>query len=254
MSSSITIAGIEIPQTDWDATPASVKLLVTVLSERLAYIEEQLQQNSQNSSRPPSSDGLSNKPKQSSSKKQSAKPRQKKARHANESSQTPKLYELESCAQVHEYVPYACGHCGEPLTGKDNTPHRHQIIDIPPLEAYVIEHRLHQLMCECCGQKTRASLPTEVPTTRYGDRLAAILGWLSGEHRQSHRMVQSLLSTMFGIEVSRGSINRLRQQVSEAVATPVEAAHTYVQSQAVLHSDETGFNQGNGDGLNPKQT
>lgn len=41
---------------DWDATPESVKAVVTVLSERLAYIEEQLKQNSQNSSRPPSSD------------------------------------------------------------------------------------------------------------------------------------------------------------------------------------------------------
>ncbi|MCM1983949.1 hypothetical protein [Lyngbya confervoides] len=45
MSSSITIAGIDIPQADWDATPESVKLLVTVLSERLAHIEEQLHQN-----------------------------------------------------------------------------------------------------------------------------------------------------------------------------------------------------------------
>ncbi|MDJ0573317.1 MAG: DUF6444 domain-containing protein [Pleurocapsa sp. MO_192.B19] len=35
------------------ATPESVKAVVVVLSERLAYIEEQLKQNSQNSSRPP---------------------------------------------------------------------------------------------------------------------------------------------------------------------------------------------------------
>lgn len=254
MSSTITIAGIETPQTDWDATPESVKLLVTVLSERLAYIEEQLKQNSQNSSRPPSSDGLNNKPEPPSSKKHSTKPRPKKARRAQGFSKTPKPYPIESCAQVHEHVPQTCAHCGEQLTGKDEHPHRHQIIDIPALNAYVIEHQLHQLICDCCGQTTRASLPLDVPTTHYGDRLAAIVGWLSGEHRQSHRMVQSLLSTLFTIELSRGSINRLRQRVSEAIATPVEEAHTYVQSQSVLHSDETSFNQGNGDGLNPHQT
>ena len=43
MSSQIEIAGIKISQLDqldWDATPESVKAVVTVLSERLAYIEE----------------------------------------------------------------------------------------------------------------------------------------------------------------------------------------------------------------------
>jgi hypothetical protein len=42
MSAEINIAGIQIPQSDWDATPESVKAVVTVLSERLVYIEEQL--------------------------------------------------------------------------------------------------------------------------------------------------------------------------------------------------------------------
>ena len=58
MSETIEIAGVEIPTSDWDATPASVKVLVNVLNERLSHIEEQLNQNSQNSSRPPSTDEL----------------------------------------------------------------------------------------------------------------------------------------------------------------------------------------------------
>jgi hypothetical protein len=58
MSDTITIAGIEIPKADWEATPASVQAVVMVLSERLSHIEEQLKQTSRNSSRPPSSDRL----------------------------------------------------------------------------------------------------------------------------------------------------------------------------------------------------
>ena len=42
MSSEIEIAGIKISELDWNATPESIKAVVTVLSERLAYIEEQL--------------------------------------------------------------------------------------------------------------------------------------------------------------------------------------------------------------------
>ena len=84
--------------------------------------------------------------------------------------------------------------------------------------------------------------------------MTAVVGWLSGEHRQSHRMVKSLMATLFNVDLSRGSINRLRRAVSEAVAEAVEQAQQYVQGQKVVHSDETSFPQGNGDGLNPKLT
>ncbi len=245
------IAGIKIAVEDWNTTPESVKAVVTVLSERLAYIEEQLNQNSQNSSRPPSSDGFS-KPEKSQSQKK--KKSQKKSHGSGSSRQKKRLYPLEVCSEVYSHVPEKCQHCGEQLTGEDEHPYRHQIIEIPSLSAYIIEHQLHQLECVCCGQKTRSSLPLEVPSTGYGDRLAAVVGWLSGEHRQSHRMVKSLMATLFSVELSRGSINRLRHQVSEAVAVSVEEAHQYVQGQKVVHSDETSFRQGNGDGANPKET
>lgn len=247
MSAEIDIAGIQITQSDWDATPESVKAVVTVLSERLAYIEEQLNQNSQNSSRPPSSDGFG---KQDLSKSQ----QKKHSRSSGSPPKAPQLYRIESCSEVDSHVPKICQHCGEQLRGKDEQPYRHQIVEIPPLSAYVIEHQLHKLECACCGKHTRASLPEEVPSTGYGDRLAAVIAWLSGEHHQSHRMVKSLLVNLFGVELSRGSINRLRYQVSSALAESVEQAHQYVQAQEFLHSDETGFSQGNGDGLNPTST
>lgn len=251
MSSKIEIAGIEISGLDWNATPESIKAVVIVLSERLAYIEEQLKQNSQNSSRPPSSDGFV-KPEKAKLEKQ--KKPQKKLSKSNSARKTRKLYPLEACQEVHTHVPEKCRHCGEELSGEDQKPYRHQIVEIPNLSPYIIEHQQHQLECICCGQKTRGELPKEVPSTGYGDRLAGVVGWLSGEHRQSHRMVKSLMATLFNVELSRGSINRLRQQVSEAVAEEVKQAQQYVQEQKVVHSDETSFRQGNGDGLNPKQT
>jgi transposase len=192
--------------------------------------------------------------KQDLSKAQKKKKPKKKPSSSGSSPKARQLYPIESCREVHYHVPEICQHCGEQLKGKDEQPDRHQIIEIPPLSAYVIEHQLHQLECECCGRKTRAPLPEKVPSTGYGDRLAAVVAWLSGEHHQSYRMVKSLLATLFGVELSRGSINRLRHQVSNAIAAPVEQALQYVQAQRFVHSDETGFSQGNGDGLNPTRT
>ena len=250
MESEVEIAGIKVPKSDWNTTPESIKALVIVLSERLEYIEEQLKKNSRNSSKPPSSDGLrkvTKKPKQNKQKKQEQADK-KSSRKAR------KLYSIEACQEVYSHIPKTCKHCGEELSGKDVKPHRHQIIEIPQVEAYVIEHQQHQLECACCGRKTRADLPKGVSQRSYGERLTAAVGWLSGEHRQSHRMLESLIKTLFGIELSRGSINRLRQEVSEAIAEPVKQAQEYIQNQKVVNSDETSFAQGNKDGLNPEKT
>ncbi|PSN12292.1 hypothetical protein C7293_20800 [filamentous cyanobacterium CCT1] len=54
----IEIAGIRVPRADWEATPASIQMLVRILSERLLALEEKVNQSSQNSLKPPSSDGF----------------------------------------------------------------------------------------------------------------------------------------------------------------------------------------------------
>lgn len=60
-----------------------------------------------------------------------------------------------------------------------------------------------------------------------------------------------MLSDVFDVSISSGSGNRIRRELSEAVAQPVAAAQQYVQGATVRHSDETRFQQGNGDGGNP---
>jgi hypothetical protein len=62
--------------------------------------------------------------------------------------------------------------------------------------------------------------------------------------------VKTLLAALANIQISTGSINRLRQEMSAALAHPVRQALEHVQQAGVLHSDETSFQQGNGDGAN----
>jgi transposase len=247
MSEEIEIAGIKISQREWEKTPKSVQALVTVLSERLTHLEERLKQNSQNSSQPPSKDGFGKKVKVS-------KPHRKKPNRLQKVAPQRGLYPVEQCQSVYSQVPEHCHQCQEALSGKDPHPYRHQVIEIPPITPTVVEYQLHQLACGHCGALTRGALPPEVCGSGYGERLAGVVSLLSSEYRQSHRMVQRLMKAVFNISISRSSVNRLRQEVSEAVSAAVESARQYVQTQGVLHSDETSFKQGNRDGLNPKQT
>jgi len=239
----------EIGEADWEKTPESVKQLIGRLGERIATLEEQVQRNSKNSSQPPSQDtpqGFKAPP----------KPRSKRARggqvgHAGHEQQ---FYRPEDCAAIQEHYPSHCCVCGEKLNGTDAAPQRCQTVEIPPLRPIVVEHRFHALDCPKCGEKTRAYEAEIVDGRRYGDRLCALVGILSGEYRQSHRMVVRMLAEIFEIEMSVGSVGRLRQDISQAVAVPVAAAQAYVQQQGQVSVDETSFQQGNGDGGNPQGT
>jgi len=84
--------------------------------------------------------------------------------------------------------------------------------------------------------------------------LSAIVALLSGPYRLSYRQVCALMSDLFGVPLSRGSVGRLRAEMSAALRAPVAAAQDYVQQQPVLHSDETSFPQRNRDGGNPHHT
>jgi len=246
----------EIFDPDWERTPESVKRLVRQLLERIAaleeqqqHLEEQLKRNSKNSSQPPSKDGQQGfkpKPKEQGKKSRGAQP-------GHEGHQQ-KLYAPEECAAIEEHYPSHCCSCGEALSGSDAEPQRCQTVEIPPLRPIVIEHRFHALDCPRCGVRTRAYHQMIVDGSRYGDRFCALVGLLSGEYRQSHRMVVRLLAEIFEVEMAVGSVGRLRQAISEAIAMPVAEVHDYVQQQAQVSVDETSFGQGNADGQNPTST
>ena len=240
----------EISDADWEKTPERVKKWVRQLVERIGaleerqqHLEEQIKQNSKNSSQPPSQDVTQGfKPKAQGQKRRGGQP--------GHEGHPQKLYAPE----IEEHYPSHCGVCGEVLTGSDAEPQRIQTVEIPPLRPIVVEHRFHALDCPRCGVRTRADDASVGDNSRYGDRLCALVGLLSGEYRQSHRMVVRLLAEIFEVELSVGSVGRLRQALSEAVAVPVAAAHQYVQHQKQVSIDETSFPRGNADGGNPTGT
>jgi len=259
----------EIPESDWESTPTSVKRLVGELLERVEQLDRQLgelqeqnqllrEQNqllqervlrsSANSSQPPSQD-----PPQIGKSAGKAKSGKKRGGQPGHRGHHRHLYPHEACQSITDHYPRVCRCCGASLSGEDPSPYRHQVVEIPPLKPQVEEHRLHQLRCQHCGATSRAALLETVAASGYGARVVAHVGLLSGMYRHSERMVQSALQDLFGVVMSLGTVNRLRQEASASVASAVEKAHQYVQQQPVVGADETSFTQGNADGNNPQQ-
>lgn len=231
---------------EWAATPVGVRVLVAAqqeqlvaLTARVAALEEQTRQSSRNSSKPPSSDPPSVPPQPG--RKRSGRRAGGQPGHAGHGRS------LRPPDQVHAVVevrPPACRCCGLPLSGDDPAPGRHQVSEVPRVQPVVTEYRRHTLVCAGCGTVTTADWPTTMPPGCFGPRVQATVGSVLGRLNVSQRDVAEVLQTLFGLDLSLGSVSTLGQQVSAAVAAPVAEAQAYVQTQPVANADETSWRQG----------
>ena len=92
---------------------------------------------------------------------------------------------LLAVEQVDDMVaikPSSCGHCGHALVGRDPHPQRHQVVDIPPVQARVTEYQLHTLRCPQCQLLSEATWPEKVPRSAFGPTVQAWLGLWSGAY------------------------------------------------------------------------
>ena len=157
---------------------------------------------------------------------------------------------VEQVDEVQDHWPSTCEECESPLPSELRTevgvPVRHQVTEMPRVQAHVTEHRLHQQHCEGCGHATEATLPAAVPSGAFGHRLRAVIALCAGRYRLSKRVTQELLSDVLGVELSLGSVSNVEQQVSSVLAAPVEEAREFIRQQPVVHADETGWREDKG--------
>jgi transposase len=230
----------------WEYTPVAVREYIRTLEARVAALEatvqqllERLQQDSHNSSRPPSSDL----PQALGKRVRRGPSGRKRGGQPGHLGQTRALVPIEEVDTVIPVKPQQCHRCQHPLQGEEPQPHRHQVTEVPPVKPLVTEYQLHRLRCPACGASTRAAVPPGVPTGGFGPRVQAIVALCTGAYRLSKRTTQDVMADLFGISMSLGTIPHLEQATVQAVAAPVAEAQAYVRRQPVAHLDETGWRE-----------
>jgi len=115
---------------------------ITELETEVRDLKARLDQNSNNSSMPPSSDapGTPRTPK---------KPRtgRKPGGQPGHERSGRELLPVEQVKEVIDLVPDRCGKCRRRLSGRDESPLRHQQVEFPAVMPEVTEYRCHQLSC-----------------------------------------------------------------------------------------------------------
>jgi len=232
---------LEIRHTAYEKQLAALREQVATVDDLRAEInelKERLGQNSSNSSKPPSSDPPSYKPKP----EREPKGRGRGGQPGHQGS-TRKLLPAGEVDHIVELRPAHCSGCGHRLRGADAQPERHQVSEVPPVRVEVTEYRRHALRCPTCGVMTRAAWPVEMARRATGLRAQAIVGYLTGRLGASHRDVVEAMQVLYGLTLSTGSISAIQRQVSHALRAPVEQARDFVWQQKAQHVDETGWRE-----------
>ena len=209
--------------------------IVLKQDDRIAELERRLGMNSQNSSKPPSSDLLgTERPKlPPTGRRPGGQP--------GHPGHCRRMVPLDRVDKIVPLKPLRCRHCGASLSGEDRSPLRHQVTELPPIRPIVTEYQRHRLACPRCGQSTLAELPPGVDGSPFDERLRAVIAICLGACHLPQRMTEFLLEMLFNVPISLGAVNSTEQFVSDAVAVPVAECLEYVQQQPVVNADETGW-------------
>jgi len=238
-----------IPKHIWDSLSdearAVIGAIIDGLERKVAELRQQVHdlkarvdQNSTNSSKPPSTDpiGVKRKPPTPPLAKrrggQKGHPRRMRA-----------LVPPDRVASVTDCKPAECRRCGHSLSGEDAEPRRHQVAELPPIEPEVHEYRLHRLCCPHCKAVTSGAPPEGVPRTSFGPRLHAALSVLTGAYRLSKRQVAHLCSDLLGLTISLGMVAKLERITAAVLEQPVSELAEEVKAAEAANIDETGWRE-----------
>jgi transposase len=211
---------------------------IRVLTARVAELEAKLGKDSSNSSLPPSTahpHAKPPRPKSKSRRSPGGQPGHAKHQRA--------LIPSEECQEVVSCVPTQCRRCGQPLTGVDPEPLRHQVWELPEIKPIVREYQQHRLLCSC-GCSTCGPLPAGVPTGQAGPQLIAFAALLMACFRQSKRRAAQFLSMILNQPASAGWLVVLQNRAAAAVQPAYEELAQQLPAQATLHIDESPTKEG----------
>jgi transposase len=149
--------------------------------KQIADLERQLalrQQNSTTSSKPPSSDGLAGRQRERGRRKKS---RRKPGGQPGHPGHCRPLVPVERVKERVDVFPDACRHCHHALPARGRVvtgePRRHQVTELPPIDAYVIEYQCAQVVCPACGKTTLCSASCALARATAASRTVVVARW-----------------------------------------------------------------------------
>lgn len=222
-----------------ETTVAFIKSLlrrIESLEARVLSLEQRLAKNSNNSSKPPSSDGYQ-KPAPKSLRTSSGKKSGGQPGHPGKT--LAKVADPDRIV-VHPATRCSCGADLSKTPAQDYE--SRQVFDLPAPKLEVIEHRSEIKDCPDCGEKVRAPFPEGVEApVQYGISFQSLLVYLRDGQLLPLDRISQLCADLYGYDVSAATIETARKECHADLEPFEEKLKEVLIDSALLHGDESGL-------------
>jgi len=219
----------------------TVRMLLThvgQLNEEIRKLRGQTAKNSDNSSKPPSGDGLKKKPRTDSLRKSGDKPDGGQPGHEGH------------CLGMSDEPDHTivrkvriCGNCqtsseDAPVIGHD----RRQVSDIPRIQMEITGHRVGTMVCPKCGHHNRARFPAEVSqSVQYGYGVKSHAVYFNHYHHIPLERTSEISEHISGHRISEAVILEADKTCADKVAPVAGHVKEQLIKPDVVNFDETGI-------------
>lgn len=209
---------------------------IALLQGEVAELKRQLNQNSRNSHRPPSSEGFKKKP---------AIPRMKHKKGGQPGHQGNTLKMVEKPDNIIELKPGTCKECQRKISTKRpvyTLVSRRQTLDVPRMTLQSTEYQSWGCTCTGCGAYNHGEYPEGVNAPiQYGSGVRALVTLLHQNGCLSVEKIQTLFNDLFSAPLNEATI----LQCQHTAHNKLEAEEQYIKEQLgtskVNHADESGL-------------
>lgn len=223
------------------ATISDLKQTIKDLQETIKELQRQLNMDSHNSSKPPSSDGYKKANKNRSLREKTGRKTGGQKGHKGVNMKLP--HEPD---EVKVHLPEKCKTCPYLSSCSANgqvfecTEKRYVVEAV--INTKVIEHQtVKAIDCPCGESKLKGEFPENVRGyIQYGDSFTAISGLLSTFGAVSTDRIQTIIDGMFNVTLSEGTICSMIEKCALKVKPVVQKIRELLIGSKVVNFDETG--------------
>jgi len=205
------------------------------MAASIAVLQEKVNKNSRNSSKPPSSDGLGK-------KNRSLKQPSGKKPGGQEGHKGTNFIVTDHPDHIERHLSIRCQNCPnrEQCAGNAKVLERRYVVDCS-VQTITTAHECCEVECPLSGKTEIGRFPEAIRSyMQYGNHLQALVAALNTIGAVSVNRVHQILGSVFGIPLSTGTVSNMVSRLSELVKPAVERIKQSIQTAKVAHFDETG--------------
>ena len=221
----------------------SLQDTISSLQATIKELQRQLGLNSQNSSKPPSTDGFK-KPRTKSLRQSSGKKVGGQKAHKGSCQKIP--HEPDEVKQHYPDKCLTCPHLSECKSrGSVFKCGQSRFVIDAKIETIVTEHQAMEVAhCPCSNEKLSATFPSDVKAyTQYGSTISVLATIFNTFGAVSTNRIQTIFKNLLDVTISEATILSMIDKGASLVTDTVKQIKAHIETNSeIAHADETGLN------------